>query len=406
MDPIYNFLNKIAYKFDKGYPELTNPKDRLIIESMLSELGISIDLLETTTSATEDLHEIFTAMFVAGHQPVEDFANADWEKEVNNTPRLKNKQQHIDIISKYIGPNLPLKDKYSKLYDDAKKIADQLEINLDFSDAGAERVFATGPKEKADIIIYQPGRRESGLGVSLKYGEGQFNSLSPNTVLKNLFDLKDLQAPTISPETGKLSKVPGILTQVTKDDDVRLDGQKIIDNQTFRTILINKPEGYITTMHDPLKRKTVMELIDFKERLFPIGRLDKDTSGLLLLTNNGHLANKLTHPKNKIPRIYELEIDKPFENWEKRKIAKNIYIGQKEWGRGEIIEQKKNKGRTIVLMRLHQGKKREIRRIVYRMKRTLFSLKRIQFGPIRLDGTPIGSYRELHESEIKEISRL
>lgn len=223
MDPIYNFLNKIAYKFDKGYPELTSPKDRLIIESMLSELGISIDLLEATTSATEDLHEIFTAMFVAGHQPVEDFANADWEKEVNNTPRLKNKQQHIDIISKYIGPNLPLKDKYSKLYDDAKKIADQLEINLDFSDAGAERVFATGPKEKADIIIYQPGRRESGLGVSLKYGEGQFNSLSPNTVLKNLFDLKDLQAPTISPETGKLSKVPGILTQVTKDDDKALE---------------------------------------------------------------------------------------------------------------------------------------------------------------------------------------
>lgn len=222
MDPIFQFLNKIAYKFDKGYPELTNPKDRLIIESMLSELGISIDLLEATTSATEDLHEIFTAMFVAGHQPVEDFANADWEKEVNNTPRLKNKQQHIDIISKYIGPDLPLKPEYKKLYDDAKKIADQLEINLGFSDAEAERVFATGPKEKADITIYQPGRRESGLGVSLKYGEGQFNSLSPNTVLKNLFDLENLQAPTLNPETGKTSKVSGILTQVTTDDDEAL----------------------------------------------------------------------------------------------------------------------------------------------------------------------------------------
>ncbi|MBD31084.1 MAG: pseudouridine synthase [Candidatus Marinimicrobia bacterium] len=194
--------------------------------------------------------------------------------------------------------------------------------------------------------------------------------------------------------------------QVTKDDDVRLDGQKIMDNQIFRTILMNKPEGYITTMHDPLDRKTVMDLVDFKERLYPIGRLDKDTSGLLLLTNNGHLANQLTHPKNKIPRIYELEIDKPFENWEKRKIAKNVYIGQKEWGRGEIIEQKKNKGRTVVLIRLYQGKKREIRRIIYRMKRTLFSLKRVQFGPIRLDNTPIGSYRDLYESEIKEISSL
>ena len=87
------------------------------------------------------------------------------------------------------------------------------------------------------------------------------------------------------PVNGSLELNPAY--QVTIDDDVRLDGQKIIDSQTFRTILMNKPEGYITTMHDPLKRKTVMELIDFKERLFPIGRLDKDTSGLLLLTNNG-----------------------------------------------------------------------------------------------------------------------
>ena len=194
--------------------------------------------------------------------------------------------------------------------------------------------------------------------------------------------------------------------QVSKDDDVRLDGRKIIYNQIFRTILLNKPEGYITTMHDPLNRKTVMDLVNSKERLFPIGRLDKDTSGLLLLTNNGNLANQLTHPKNKIPRIYELELDKPFENWEKIKIAKNVYIGQKEWGRGEIIKQKKNKGRTVVLMRLHQGKKREIRRIIYRMKRTLFSLKRVQFGPICLDSTPIGAYRDLYKSEIKEISRL
>ncbi|MFL3026517.1 MAG: pseudouridine synthase [Candidatus Neomarinimicrobiota bacterium] len=194
--------------------------------------------------------------------------------------------------------------------------------------------------------------------------------------------------------------------QVVENDDVRLDGRKVVTDQLSRTILMNKPVGYITTMHDPLKRKTVMDLIDLKERLFPIGRLDKDTSGLLLLTNNGDLANILTHPRNKISRIYQLEIDKPFENWEKRKIAKNVYIGQKEWGRGEIIEQKKNKGRTTVLMKLYEGKKREIRRIVYRMKRTLFSLKRIQFGPIHLDNTLPGAYRDLYESEIKELSRL
>ena len=194
--------------------------------------------------------------------------------------------------------------------------------------------------------------------------------------------------------------------QVLGADDIRFDGRRITSSEKTITILLNKPMGYITTSHDPFKRKTVMDLINHKERLFPIGRLDKDTTGLLLLTNDGNLANLLTHPKNKIPRIYELEIDKPFESWEKKKISKKIYIGQKQWGKAEILEQKKNKGRTTVLMRLYQGKKREIRRIVYRMKKTLFSLKRTQFGPIHLDNTPIGGYRELSKAEIKLLSRL
>ncbi len=194
--------------------------------------------------------------------------------------------------------------------------------------------------------------------------------------------------------------------QVMEDDDIRFDGTRITTSKKTKTILLNKPIGYITTSHDPFKRKTVIDLINQKERLFPIGRLDKDTTGLLLLTNDGDLANLLTHPKNKIPRIYELVIDKPFESWEKKKISKKIYIGQKQWGKAEILEQKKNKGRTTVLMRLYQGKKREIRRIVYRMKKTLFSLKRIQFGPIHLDNTPVGAYRELSESEIKLLNRL
>ena len=194
--------------------------------------------------------------------------------------------------------------------------------------------------------------------------------------------------------------------QVLEDDDIRFDGTRITTSKKTKTILLNKPMGYITTSHDPFKRKTVIDLINHKERLFPIGRLDKDTTGLLLLTNDGNLANLLTHPKNKIPRIYELEIDKPFESWEKKKISKKIYIGQKQWGKAEILEQKKNKGRTTVLMRLYQGKKREIRRIVYRMKKTLFSLKRIQYGPIHLDNTPIGAFRELSEAEIKLLNSL
>ena len=194
--------------------------------------------------------------------------------------------------------------------------------------------------------------------------------------------------------------------QVLDNDDVRFDGRRIELSQEFKTILLNKPMGFITTYRDPFKRKTVIDLINLKERLFPIGRLDKDTTGLLLLTNDGNLANTLTHPKNRIPRVYELVVDKPFQSWEKRKISKKIYIGQKEWGRADILEQKKYKGRTTVTMRLHQGKKREIRRIVYRMKKNLFSLKRIQFGPIHLDNTPEGAFRELSKAETKLLKRL
>ena len=194
--------------------------------------------------------------------------------------------------------------------------------------------------------------------------------------------------------------------QVLEKDDVRFDGRRIEISEEFKTILLNKPMGYITTYRDPFKRKTVIDLINLKERLFPIGRLDKDTTGLLLLTNDGNLANTLMHPKNKISRVYELEVDKPFQNWEKRKISKKIYIGQKEWGRADILEQKKHKGRTTVTMRLYQGKKREIRRIAYRMKKNLFSLKRIQFGPIHLDNTPEGAFRELSKSETKLLNRL
>ena len=100
-----------------------------------------------------------------------------------------------------------------------------------------------------------------------------------------------------------------------------------------------------------------MDLVQTDERLFPIGRLDKDTSGLLLLTNHGFLANYLMHPKNKIPRVYKLEIDKIFREGEKKRLASRIYIGQKEWGRAEILSQKKDRGRIIVHLRLLQREK-------------------------------------------------
>ena len=217
-------------------------------------------------------------------------------------------------------------------------------------------------------------------------------------------------------ESDKLIKnamvtVNGILEtnpayQVKSKDEVFFDDQRIKLETKTRIIALNKPEGYITTMKDPLQRKTVIDLIYTDERLFPIGRLDKDTTGLLLLTNDGQLANKLMHPKNQIPRIYKLQIDKVFQSWEIKKMASKVYIGQKEWGRAEVVDQKKIKGRVTLHLRLFQGKKREIRRIIFRMKRKLFNLERIQYGSIELGDIPLGKWRDLSKKELKSLKSL
>ena len=207
------FFERYSYKFPKGYPDFTNKQDILILENILDEIG----LFEVATPDTEDLHEILTAMFVAGHQP-------DWDSIVDGSyelpSKLRNKDQHRNLINKYINKDTPdskLKrgtGSYFKLYKDAEQIADKLKNNLGYNGPiESERVFADGKKVKADIIIYQPNRDKEGLGISLKYGKGQFNNLSPNTVLKSLYRLDDLQVPT-----DEKKKVDGILSQVTKDN--------------------------------------------------------------------------------------------------------------------------------------------------------------------------------------------
>ena len=193
---------------------------------------------------------------------------------------------------------------------------------------------------------------------------------------------------------------------VKKNDIVKYDSMVVKDNQESIVIMLNKPAGYITSMKDPMNRKIVSDLINIKERVFPIGRLDKDTTGLLLLTNQGDLALKLSHPKFNIPKIYTSIIDRPFVNWEKKKIKKKVYIGQKEWGKAEVLDQKKINGKAIVKLKLEQGKKREIRRIMYRMKRILYFLKRIEFGPCKLGKLKEGHWRFLQKDEISKLNNL
>jgi pseudouridine synthase len=125
-----------------------------------------------------------------------------------------------------------------------------------------------------------------------------------------------------------------------------------------------------------------------------------------MLTNDGKLLQFLTHPKNRIPREYIVEIDGIITPPQITKLKKGLYIGDGEYGRAEIVSQRKVKGRSKVLLRLHQGKKREIRRMCYHLGINLHHLKRIKFGPITMSNLKIGEFRGLTEQELKDLDAL
>ena len=189
-------------------------------------------------------------------------------------------------------------------------------------------------------------------------------------------------------------------------DTIRLDDQKIILNSSTSTIILYKPKGFISSRSDEMGRKTIFDLIPRKPFLNHVGRLDKDTTGIILLTNDGDLSQFLTHPKNKIPKEYIAKTDKLISEKIIKKIEKGIFIGSGERGRAKIISQEKIKNTIHVKMTLKQGKKNEIRRIFKFSGLNLIALKREKFGNITLDQLKEGQWRELTKKEKQYLDKI
>ena len=192
---------------------------------------------------------------------------------------------------------------------------------------------------------------------------------------------------------------------VEQDDKIRYDGTVINPASESVVVMFNKPKGIITSLKDPNGRKTVLDYISSKYRLVPIGRLDKNSTGLLLLTNDGDLHHYLTHPKNQIRRDYEVVVERRLSSQQEKKIAQGLFIGRGEYGKAEVLSQKTKKGRTLAVLRLRQGKNREIRRIFQRLKITLFLLHRFRFSTLELGRLKEGEYRKLLPHEITELKQ-
>lgn len=192
--------------------------------------------------------------------------------------------------------------------------------------------------------------------------------------------------------------------KVQENDIVTANGKKVTPEAHLVYILLNKPKDYITTTDDPQKRKTVLDLIKnaTKERIYPVGRLDRNTSGVLLLTNDGDLAQKLTHPSNEIKKIYAVTLNKPLDKKDFDKILKGVVL---EDGPApvDVLAYSDVNDKTQVGIEIHNGRNRIVRRIFESLGYDVKNLDRVMFGGLTKKNIERGKFRFLTEKEIRNL---
>ncbi len=190
---------------------------------------------------------------------------------------------------------------------------------------------------------------------------------------------------------------------VSDKDVICFHGERIRPEKRKITVMLNKPAGYVTTMNDEMGRKTVNDLVDLPERLYPAGRLDKDSEGLLIMTNDGELANRLTHPKSGKKKIYHVYLRGSVDNNALDMLrAMKMLDGEKINPVGvELI--KRSPTGSVVKFTLTEGKNRQIRRMCEAAGVTVTQLKRVQIGSLRLGDLKTGQYRKLTDKEKEEL---
>ncbi|MEK6477718.1 pseudouridine synthase [Catalinimonas sp. 4WD22] len=194
-------------------------------------------------------------------------------------------------------------------------------------------------------------------------------------------------------------------TKVKLTDKVVYQG-KSLNPEKLMYVLLNKPKNYITTTDDPDERKTVMELVAkaCEERIYPVGRLDRNTTGLLLLTNDGELADKLAHPSNNVKKLYQVDIDKPISDEDFIKIQDGITL---EDGLAQVDEiGLVNETRTSLGLQIHIGRNRIVRRIFEHLGYTVVRLDRVMYAGLTKKDLPRGNWRHLSKQEVIQLKHL
>lgn len=204
---------------------------------------------------------------------------------------------------------------------------------------------------------------------------------------------------------GRIVLEPSTPVDVNKDE-IFFENKKV-GVKTYDYVLLYKPQGYTTTLEDPFAEKLVLELIpENLKHVKPVGRLDKNTEGLLLLTNDGNVAHKLTHPSFHIDKIYLVEIKGVLRNEDKEHLEKGVVFKGRKSAACKIFDIKKDKDRTTLRIAIHEGRKRQVREMFGALKYPVVFLKREQQGPLKVGSLKPGEFRLLTASEITVLKNL
>jgi pseudouridine synthase len=201
-------------------------------------------------------------------------------------------------------------------------------------------------------------------------------------------------------------------------DDVRVDGRRIKLPAGHRYLLLNKPRGYVTTRSDPERRPTVLDLVSVPEYVYPVGRLDFDSEGLLILTNDGDLAARLTHPRHGVERVYEARVLGIPDAHDLQRLSRGIVIEgpstrSARSGRGrrtapahvELLPGKQNDEHGTLRITIHEGRNRQVRNMCEAIGHPVEKLRRVAIGPIRDSKLKLGQWRELTRDEVARLKQ-
>jgi 23S rRNA pseudouridine2605 synthase len=198
----------------------------------------------------------------------------------------------------------------------------------------------------------------------------------------------------VNGEPGRLN------TFVERGDRVEVDGKPVVP-QRLTYVLLNKPTGTVTTARDPQGRPTVVDLIDLPERVVPVGRLDADTTGALLLTNEGPLAHRLAHPRYGVEKVYEVDVEGRPDDAALRRLAEGVELDDGRTAPARVRRLAPSK----IELTLHEGRKHQVKRMLAAVGHPVRRLHRSTYAGLTLEGLEPGRWRELEPSEVQRLSR-